>query len=71
MQVNWQLFSQKNESFFSSGEVGKWESGKVGKCLMDRKRKRVCVTETRQHYKIINRVLIILINNINNNNLIL
>jgi hypothetical protein len=26
MQVNWQLFSQKIESFFGGGEVGKWES---------------------------------------------
>ena len=64
MQLNWQLFSQKMKVFSAAA---KWESGKVGKCLMDRKRKRVCVTETRQHYKIINRVLIILINNINNN----
>ena len=39
----------------------KWESGKVSYG------QEANWTDSRQHYKIINRVLIILINNINNN----
>ena len=58
MQVNWQLFSQKMKVFSAAA---KWESGKVSYG------QEAKWTETRQHYKIINRVLIILINNINNN----
>ena len=55
MQVNWQLFSHENESFSRGGEVAKWESGKVSYG------QEAKWTESRQHYKIINRVLLLII----------